>query len=71
MGVPWYEGKHYVVVLKDHVNLGLCLNGLSEREKRLLEGSGKTMRHIKIHSLKDIDDKKIEELLIMVRKRWS
>jgi hypothetical protein len=22
MGVPWYEGKFYVVALKDHVNLG-------------------------------------------------
>ena len=70
MGVPWYEGKLYVVALKDHVNLGLCLNRLSEKEKRLLEGSSRTMRHIKIHSLEGIDDKKIKELLVMVRKRW-
>ena len=71
MGVPWYEGKLYVVALKDHVNLGFCLKGLSQKEKRLLEGTGRTMRHVKIHSLKDIDDKKIENLLIMARKRWS
>jgi hypothetical protein len=71
MGVPWYEGKLYVAALKDHVNLGFCLDGLSEKEKRLLEGSGRMMRHIKIHSLKDIDDKKIEKLLTMVKKRWS
>jgi hypothetical protein len=71
MGVPWYEGKLYVAALKDHVNLGFCLKGLSQKEKRLLEGSGRTMRHVKIHSLKDIDDKKIEKLLIMVRERWS
>jgi hypothetical protein len=68
MGVPWYEGKVYVVALKDHVNVGFCLKGLSVKEKRLLEGSGRTMRHIKIHSLKDIDDKKVEKLLRMVRK---
>jgi hypothetical protein len=71
MGVPWYEGKLYVVALKDHVNLGFCLKGLSQKEKRLLEGTGRTMRHVKIHSLKDIDDKKIENLLIMARRRWS
>jgi hypothetical protein len=22
MGVPWYEGKFYVVALRDHVNMG-------------------------------------------------
>ena len=71
MGVPWYEGKLYVVALKDHVNLGFCLKGLSLKEKRLLEGNGRTMRHVKIHSLKDIDDKKIESLLMMARRRWS
>ena len=71
MGVPWYEGKLYVAALWDHVNLGFCLKGLSLKEKRLLEGNGRTMRHIKIHSLKDIDDKRIESLLMMARRRWS
>jgi hypothetical protein len=66
--VPWYEGKLYVAALKDHVNVGFCLKGLSEKEKRLLEGSGRTMRHIKIYSLKDIDDKKVEKLLGMAGK---
>jgi hypothetical protein len=46
------------------------LKGLSEKEKRLLEGSGRTMRHIKIYSLKDIDDKKVEKLLRMAGKTW-
>ena len=68
MGVPWYEGKLYVAALRDHVNLGFCLKGLSEKEKRLLEGSGRTMRHVKIHSLKDIDGKNIEKLLRMTGK---
>ena len=63
MGVPWYEGKLYVATLRDHVNLGFCLKGLSEKE-----GSGRTMRHVKIHSLKDIDDKNIEKLLRMAGK---
>jgi hypothetical protein len=25
MGVPWYEGKFYVVALRDHVNLGFAV----------------------------------------------
>jgi hypothetical protein len=69
LGVPWYEGRFYIVALKDHVNLGFSLRGLSEEEKKLLEGAGKTMRHIKIHSLEEIDEKCIEKLLRKVRKK--
>ena len=67
LGVPWYEDKYYIVGLKDHVNLGFSLKGLSEKEKKFFEGSGKTMRHIKIYSLKEIDEKKIVELLKVVK----
>jgi hypothetical protein len=69
MGVPWYEGRVYIVALKDHVNLGFCIEGLSEEETRILEGAGKTMKHIKIHSPRDIDQKKIEKLLRKIGKK--
>ena len=69
MGVPWYESKYYIVALKDHVNLGFSLKGLSKKEKELLEGGGKTMKHIKIYSLKEIDEKKIVKLLRVVEKK--
>jgi hypothetical protein len=69
MGVPWYEGKYYIVALKDHVNLGFSLENLSKEEKALLEGAGKTMRHIKIRSLKDINEKEIVRLLRIVNKK--
>lgn len=67
LGVSWYEGKYYIVALKDHVNLGFSLKGLSKKEKGLFEGSGKTMRHIKIYSLIEIDEKKIVKLLNIVK----
>jgi len=51
LGVPWYEGKFYIVALNEHVNLGFSIEGLSREEERKLEGAGKTMKHIKIHSL--------------------
>lgn len=69
LGVPWYEEKYYIVALGDHVNLGFSLKGLSKKEMELLEGGGKTMKHIKIHSVKEIDEKKIVELLRMVKKK--
>ena len=66
-GVPWYEGKYYIVGLKDHVNLGFSLKGLSKKEVDFFEGSGKTMKHIKVSSLNEIDDEKIAELLKVVK----
>ena len=68
-GVPYYEGKYYIVALKDHVNLGFSLKGLSKEEAELLEGSGITMKHIKINSLNAIDEQNILKLLKMVDKK--
>jgi len=67
LGVPWYEGKYYIVALKDHVNLGFSLKGLSAKEVDFFEGGGKTMKHIKVRSLSEIDEKKIVELLKTVK----
>ena len=69
MGVPWYEGKFYVVALKDHVNLGISVNGLSEQEKALFEGKGKMMRHLKFYSLADVDETKVTMLLRLVAEK--
>ena len=69
LGVPWYEGKYYIVALKDHVNLGFSLEGLSKEEEGLFEGSGKTMKHIKFYSLNDIDEERIASLLRIVKSK--
>ena len=62
-GVPVFGGRYYIGALKDHVNLGFSISGLSPDKLKLFEGSGKTMRHLKIRSLQDIDEKKIFNLL--------
>lgn len=68
-GVPTYgNGKYYIVALKDHVNLGFSLKDLSKKEQASFEGSGKTMKHIKIRSVEEIDEKRIIELLRLVWK---
>ena len=62
-------GKFYIAALKNKVHVGFAINGLSKEEISQFEGSGKTMRHIKIHSLSDIDDKKLVKLIKMVDKK--
>jgi len=76
LGVPCYGlsnkdscGKYYIAALKDHVNLGFSLKGLNKDEIKLFEGTGKTMKHLKFYSLKDIDEKIIIELLEMVKEK--
>ncbi|MFC1931272.1 DUF1801 domain-containing protein [Chloroflexota bacterium] len=67
LGVPWYEGKYYIVALKNYVNLGFSLKGLSGEEVGLFKGGGKTMKHVKIRSLEEIVEAKIVELLKVVK----
>jgi hypothetical protein len=69
-GVPTYaKGKFYFVALKDHVNLGFSMEGLSQDEKKLFEGSGKTMKIIKFSSIQKIDETEIANLLRLVWER--
>lgn len=72
-GVPCYGstkeepcGKFYIAALKDHVNLGCSLKGLTAEQQRLFEGSGKTMKHIKVFAVEKIDEKRIIRLLKMI-----
>ena len=71
MGVPLYEGKFYVAALRDHVNLGFSVKGLSEQEKALFEGKGKMMRHVKFYSLEDMDETRVVKLLRLVAEKGA
>jgi hypothetical protein len=62
-GVPVYGGRYYIGALRDHVNLGFSINGLSPEKLKLFEGNGKTMRHVKIRQLTDIEETKLVKLL--------
>ena len=65
-GVPNYGNLFYLVALKTHVNLGFSIKNLTGEDIKLLEGTGETMRHIKIKEVEDIDEKRIIELLKIV-----
>jgi hypothetical protein len=62
-------GKFYIGAIKNRVHVGFAINGLDKEEIGLFEGSGKTMRHIKIHSLEDIDEKKLVKLMKLIDKK--
>jgi len=63
------EGKFYIAAMKNRVHVGFAINGLDKEEIGLFEGSGKTMRHIKIHSLEEIDEGKLVKLIKLVDKK--
>jgi hypothetical protein len=68
-GVPYYGNKNYIVALKNHVNLGFSIDGLTSEEIKLFEGTGKTTRHIKIKSQENIDEEYIKKLLRLVKAK--
>jgi hypothetical protein len=66
-GVPAFaNGLFYIVALKDHVNLGFSIKGLSKDEIALFDGGGKTTKHIQIRDTGDIDEERIVQLMKMV-----
>jgi hypothetical protein len=68
-GVPAFaDGKFYIVALKDHVNLGFAIKGLTREDIALFDGGGKTTKHIQINKT-DMDENRIVELLKLVDRK--
>jgi hypothetical protein len=62
-------GKFYFASMKNRVHVGFAITGLNKEEIDMFEGSGKTMRHIKIHSLEDIKEERLLKMINMVNKK--
>ena len=57
----------YLQSNKNHVNLGFYIGFQKLNDpKSLLEGTGKTMRHIKLRTVKDIDSELLKEWFAVV-----
>ena len=67
--ITYSEGKFYIGAMKNRVHIGFAITGLNKDEISLFEGSGKTMRHIKIPALEDIDEKTLVNMIEMVDKK--
>ena len=53
----------YVNTFKNHVNVGFFYGALLEDPARLLEGSGKRMRHLKLKPGADVDTESLKKLI--------
>ena len=62
-------GKFYIAAMKNRVHVGFAITGLNKEEIDNFEGTGKTMRHIKIHKFEDIKEDRIVKLINMVDKK--
>ena len=67
--ITFGAGKFYLAAMKNRVHVGFAITGLSKDEISLFEGTGKTMRHIKIPKLEDIDQEKLAKLIEMVNRK--
>ncbi len=67
--VTFGDGKFYIAAMKNRVHVGFVITGLSKEEMSLFEGNGKTMRHIKITTIENIDKTNLVKLIKMVDQK--
>jgi hypothetical protein len=54
----------YIAPFKDSVNLGFFRGTLLQDPHKLLKGTGKLLRHIKIKAMKDINEAQLREMIL-------
>jgi hypothetical protein len=54
----------YVGAFKAHVNVGFFLGAEIADPHRLLEGTGRFMRHVKLEPDRDVDDAALQKLIV-------
>jgi len=57
------EGYAYIMPMRGYINLGFYQGAVLADAKRLLEGTGKGLRHVKIHSLADANRPAVRALV--------
>ncbi len=67
--ITYADGKFYLGAVNDSVHVGFAITGLSTDEVSLFAGTGKTMRHIKIRTIANIDKDKLVELIKLVDRK--
>ena len=53
----------YVAAFKEHVNVGFFFGAMLKDPSRLLEGTGKRMRHVKLRPGQEVDAKALARLV--------
>lgn len=65
-GVPWYRGKDYVCAIaahSHHTNLEFYRGSSLRDPGGLLEGTGKNLRHVKVHTVDEATQPRLKALL--------
>jgi hypothetical protein len=65
-GIPTFEQKDpfcFYMVGKNHVTFGFHYGTSLEDPQGLLEGTGKNIRHVKLRSLEDLEQKGLKQLV--------
>ena len=57
------DGYAYIMPMRGYVNLGFYQGAMLADPKRLLEGTGKSLRHVKIRSLTDANRSPVRALV--------
>jgi hypothetical protein len=69
--ITYSNSKFYIASMKNRVHVGFSIIGLSKDEIGFFEGSGKTMRHLKIFGLEEINEKRLVDLIRLVDMKAS
>ena len=65
-GIPTFEAPNpfcFYLVAKNHVTLGFHYGTSVKDPEDLLEGTGKNIRHVKLHALEDLEQKGLRNLV--------
>jgi hypothetical protein len=66
-GIPTFETKHpfcFYMVGKNHITFGFHYATSLDDPERLLEGTGKNLRHVKLRAVEDFQKKGLKELVL-------
>jgi hypothetical protein len=63
------DGYAYIMPMRGYVNLGFYQGALLADPKRLLEGTGKGLRHVKIRSLAEANHPPVRALVVAALAR--
>jgi hypothetical protein len=66
-GIPTFEAKNpfcFYMVGKNHVTFGFHYGTSLDDPERLLEGTGKNLRHVKMRTVEDLEKKGLKELVL-------
>jgi len=66
-GIPTFEAKEpfcFYMVGKNHVTFGFHYGTSLHDPEKLLEGTGKNLRHVKLRTVEDLQKKGLKELVL-------